>query len=53
MLPDLGQLWLTDRHGQHYSSELRIVAYDGMGGDAQRNRGDAPPETRCHRREGG
>jgi hypothetical protein len=53
MLPDLGQLWLTDRHGQHYSSELRIIAYDGMGGDAQRNRGDAPPETRCHRREGG
>jgi hypothetical protein len=53
MLPDLGQLWLTDRHGQHYSSELRIVAYDDMGGDAQRNRGDAPPETRCHRREGG
>jgi Lantibiotic dehydratase, N terminus len=30
MLPDLGQLWLTDRHGQHYSSELRIIAYDGM-----------------------
>jgi hypothetical protein len=28
MLPDLGQLWLTDRQGQHYSSELRIVAYD-------------------------
>jgi hypothetical protein len=33
MLPDLGQLWLTDRHGQHYSSELRIIAYDGMTGD--------------------
>ncbi|HEV2258165.1 MAG TPA: hypothetical protein VGS06_33955, partial [Streptosporangiaceae bacterium] len=30
MLPDLGQLWLTDHHGQHYSSELRIVAFDGM-----------------------
>jgi hypothetical protein len=30
MLPDLGQLWLTDRHGQHYSSELRFVAYDSM-----------------------
>ena len=30
MLPDLGQLWLTDRHGQHYSSELRFVAYDNM-----------------------
>ena len=53
MLPDLGQLWLTDRHGQHYSSELRFVAYDNMTGNAQRNRGDAPPETRCHRREGG
>ncbi len=33
MLPDLGQLWLTDRHGQHYSSELRIIAYDTMVGD--------------------
>ncbi len=30
MLPDLDQLWLTDRHGQHYSSELRMVAYDSM-----------------------
>ncbi len=30
MLPDLGQLWLTDREGQHYSSELRMVAYDNM-----------------------
>ena len=30
MLPDLGQLWLTDHHGQHYSSELRFVAYDNM-----------------------
>jgi hypothetical protein len=30
MLPDLDQLWLTDRHGQRYSSELRIVAYDGL-----------------------
>jgi hypothetical protein len=28
MLPDLDQLWLTDRHGRHYSSELRFVAYD-------------------------
>ncbi len=27
MLPDLDQLWLTDRHGRHYSSELRIVAF--------------------------
>ena len=53
MLPDLDQLWLTDRHGQHYSSELRFVAYDTMTGTARRNRGDALPETRCHRREGG
>jgi hypothetical protein len=30
MLPDLGQLWLTDREGRRYSSELRFVAYDGM-----------------------
>jgi hypothetical protein len=30
MLPDLDQLWLTDRHGQHYSSELRFVAYDSL-----------------------
>ena len=30
MLPDLGQLWLTDRSGRRYSSELRFVAYDSM-----------------------
>lgn len=30
MLPDLDQLWLTDRQGRRYSSELRIIAYDGM-----------------------
>ena len=30
MLPDIDQLWLTDRQGRHYSSELRIVAYDAM-----------------------
>ncbi len=30
MLPDLDQLWLTDHHGQHYSSELRFVAYDSL-----------------------
>jgi hypothetical protein len=30
MLPDLGQLWLTDYRGQHYSSELRFVAVDGL-----------------------
>ena len=30
MLPDLGQLWLADREGRRYSSELRFVAYDSM-----------------------
>jgi Lantibiotic dehydratase, N terminus len=30
MLPDLDQLWLADRAGRRYSSELRFVAYDGM-----------------------
>ena len=30
MLPDLDQLWLTDREGRRYSSELRFVAYDNM-----------------------
>jgi hypothetical protein len=30
MLPDLSQLWLTDREGRRYSSELRIIAYDSM-----------------------
>jgi hypothetical protein len=42
MLPDLGQLWLTDRHGQHYSSELRFVAYDSMTEDhpSRDGRGD-------------
>jgi len=29
MLPDTDQLWLTDRQGRRYSSELRIIAYDG------------------------
>jgi hypothetical protein len=33
MLPDIGQLWLTDREGRRYSSELRFIAYDGMTGD--------------------
>ena len=28
MLPDTDQLWLTDRQGRRYSSELRIIAYD-------------------------
>jgi hypothetical protein len=54
MLPDLDQLWLTDREGQRYSSELRFVVYDSLiGGPATRNRGDAPPYTRCQHREGG
>ena len=30
MLPDLDQLWLTDRHHRHYSSELRTIAYDNL-----------------------
>jgi hypothetical protein len=30
MLPDLGQLWLADREGRRYSSELRFVTFDGM-----------------------
>ncbi len=30
MLPDLGQLWLADRHDHRYSSELRFVAYDNL-----------------------
>jgi hypothetical protein len=30
MLPDLDQLWLADREGRRYSSELRFVAFDGM-----------------------
>jgi hypothetical protein len=33
MLPDLDGLWLTDRAGRRYSSELRFVAYDGMDDD--------------------
>jgi hypothetical protein len=28
MLPDLEELWLTDAHGRHYTSELRLVAVD-------------------------
>jgi hypothetical protein len=31
MLPDLGQLWLADREGRRYSSELRFVAFDEQG----------------------
>ena len=33
MLPGLDQLWLTDREGRGYSSELRFVAYDGLTDD--------------------
>jgi hypothetical protein len=32
MLPDLDQLWLTDREGRRYSSELRLIAYDSLTG---------------------
>ena len=35
MLPDLDQLWLTDRQGRRYSSELRIIAYDSMAEDQE------------------
>jgi hypothetical protein len=35
MLPDLGQLWLADREGARYSSELRFVAFDEQGMTAQ------------------
>jgi hypothetical protein len=38
MLPDLDQLWLTDRQGRRYSSELRIVAYDSMTEDRDSSR---------------
>jgi hypothetical protein len=30
MLPGPGQLWLPDRQGRRYSSELRFVAYDSL-----------------------
>ncbi|HZR49816.1 MAG TPA: hypothetical protein VFB06_09890, partial [Streptosporangiaceae bacterium] len=33
MLPAPDQLWLTDRHGHRYSSELRIVTYDTLTDD--------------------
>ena len=32
MLPDLDQLWLADREGRRYTSELRFVAFDGATG---------------------
>ncbi len=35
MLPDLDQLWLTDRQDRRYSSEFRFVAYDSMTEDHQ------------------
>jgi lantibiotic biosynthesis dehydratase-like protein len=37
MLPDLDQLWLTDRHGRRYGSELRMVTYDSMPEDHPRS----------------
>jgi len=30
MLPDPDQLWLADREGRRYTSELRCVVYDGL-----------------------
>ena len=30
LLPDLSHLWLRDREGRRYSSELRLVAYDTL-----------------------
>ena len=33
MLPDMDQLWLTDKAGRRYCSELRFVAYDHMSDD--------------------
>jgi hypothetical protein len=33
MLPDTDQLWLTDREGRRYSSELRIIACDSATGE--------------------
>jgi hypothetical protein len=36
MLPDLDQLWLTDRQGRCYSSELRFIAYDSLTEDHPR-----------------
>jgi len=44
MLPDLDQLWLTDRAGQCYSSELRLIVHDG--GTEEPSPGDAQSE-RC------
>jgi Lantibiotic dehydratase, N terminus len=42
MLPDLDQLWLTDRQGRRYSSELRMIAYDGMTEAHPPRRGNEP-----------
>lgn len=33
MLPNPQQCWLTDRKGQRYASELRLVAFDGSWSD--------------------
>jgi hypothetical protein len=35
MLPDLDQLWLTDRHGRRYTSELRFIACDTLTKDQE------------------
>jgi len=48
MLPDLDQLWLTDRQGRRYSSELRFVAYDGMTEDQMaRDQRERAQRGRC------
>lgn len=31
MIPGLEELWLTDAEGNHYTSELRLVAVDPVG----------------------
>jgi hypothetical protein len=33
MLPGPDQLWLADNAGRRYSSELRIIAFDGPSED--------------------
>ena len=59
MLPDLDQLWLTDRQGRRYSSELRIIAYDSMTEDHPSRDGrnedhyDQSPSASTVRRERG
>src|SRR5205085_1931106 len=42
MLPDPQQIWLLDREGQHYTSELRIVAVDRQDWREHLLTGDVP-----------